>query len=129
VETKYRSSVKDIYGVIQTVLSNEEADGAFSVTKARRSPYFNQVKKDNDGFFRSVIKTNAIARQQVPEVFDMNASIYAFRSSFLEKMKKRLFDGKMLIYYMCDTVVLDIDDQDDRDLMEIVARYWFEWKI
>jgi CMP-N,N'-diacetyllegionaminic acid synthase len=116
-------TVDDIYGVINTAMSNEDADGAFSVTKARRSPYFNQVKKDDDGFYRTVIRTNAVARQQVPEVFDMNASIYVFKPSFLKKIEQGLFSGKMLVYYMPDTVVLDIDDENDMNLLEVVAKY------
>jgi CMP-N,N'-diacetyllegionaminic acid synthase len=116
-------TVEDIYGVIDVALKNKEADGAFSVTKARRSPYFNQVKKDDDGFYRPVIKSEAIARQQVPEIFDMNASIYVFKPGFLQKSEKKLFEGKMMIYLMEDTAVLDIDDQRDKEMLEIISRY------
>ncbi|MDR2646020.1 MAG: acylneuraminate cytidylyltransferase family protein [Holosporaceae bacterium] len=114
-------TVKDIYGVINVALENDMADGAFSVTDARRSPYFNQVKKDIDGFYRTVIKSEAVTRQQVPKVFDMNASIYVFKPDFLKKKLKHLFDWKMLIYNMRDTAVLDIDDKDDKKLMEGIA--------
>ncbi|MDR1982625.1 MAG: acylneuraminate cytidylyltransferase family protein [Holosporaceae bacterium] len=116
-------TVDDVYGVLDLALKNESADGAFSVTDARRSPYFNQVQKNEDGFYYPVINYGAIARQQVPEVFDMNASIYVYRSSFLKKVNKQLFEGKMLVYIMRDNGVLDIDCQRDKDLMEIVANY------
>ncbi|MDR1475661.1 MAG: acylneuraminate cytidylyltransferase family protein [Holosporales bacterium] len=117
-------TIDDIYGAINTAANNEEADGAFSVTHPRRSPYFNQVKKDTDSFFRPVINMKAVARQQVPEIFDANASIYVFKADFLKK-GKTMFDGKMLIYIMRDTAVLDIDSQHDKELMEIIAKYWW----
>jgi CMP-N,N'-diacetyllegionaminic acid synthase len=119
-------TVDDIYGTIDVTLENEKADGAFSATTARRSPYFNQVKKDDDGFYRPVIETGAVARQQVPEVFDMNASIYVFKPDFLKKVKKKLFEGNMMMYIMPDTAVLDIDDYHSHLLMGIIAKYWWE---
>jgi len=120
-------TVKDIEGVLNTLITNPEAEGAFSVTHSRRSPYFNQVEKNIQGFYSTVIKTNAVARQQVKEVFDMNASVYAYRPSFLldDKIEK-LFDGKMVAYQMKDSAVLDIDGIQDKDLMEVIAKYFYE---
>jgi CMP-N-acetylneuraminic acid synthetase len=54
----------------------------------------------------------------------MNGSVYVFRPDFLKNVNKMLFDGKMLVYHMFDSGALDIDDKDDKDLMEIVARHW-----
>ncbi|MDR1365814.1 MAG: acylneuraminate cytidylyltransferase family protein [Holosporales bacterium] len=118
-------TAEDIHGVIKTAVENEKADGAFSVTTARRSPFFNQVQKTSDGFYRPVIASHLVARQQAPEVFDMNASIYVFKASFLTKNIKSMFDGNMLAYVMEDTAVLDIDSQHDKDLMEIIAKHWW----
>lgn len=120
-------TVKDIEGVLTELSDNKEAEGSFSMTHSRRSPYFNQVKKNEDGFYTTVIKSDAIARQQVGDVFDMNASIYAYRPTFLldDKIKK-LFDGKMIAYKMLDTMVLDIDEPQDKDLMELMAKYFYE---
>lgn len=120
-------TVKDIDGVLTALIDKEDADGAFSMTHSRRSPYFNQVKKNNDGFYSTVITSEALTRQQVEEVFDMNASIYAYRPSFLLNDKtKKLFNGKMVAYKMLDSVVLDIDEPQDKDLMEIIAKYFYE---
>ena len=52
----------------------------------------------------------------------MNASIYVYRPEYLLKAKK-LFDGNLVGFYMKDTAVLDIDSQEDKELMEVMARY------
>jgi len=117
-------TAEDIKGVLEELLKNKKADLSFSVTNSRRSPYFNQVKKQENGFFAPVINTGATTRQEVGEVFDMNASIYAYKPSFLMTVKK-LFDGNAVAYKMKDTAVLDIDNPEDKELMEILADYYY----
>lgn len=41
-----------------------------------------QVKKTEHGY-KKVIDSDFTARQQAPEIFDMNASIYAYNPGFL----------------------------------------------
>lgn len=119
-------TVKDVENGLSTIVDNPMADCVFSMTQARRSPYFNQVKKTDGGFYRPVIDIKAVARQGVPEVFDMNASIYFYRPEYLLRAKK-LFDGNALGFYMKDTAVLDIDSEQDKKFMEIIADYlWRE---
>lgn len=115
---------EDIEGVLQELINSEGADLSFSVTTSRRSPYFNQVKKSENGFYSLVQNLGAVSRQQVPRVFDMNASIYAYRPEFLMKAVK-LFDGNAVIYEMKDSAVLDIDNPEDKELMEIIGEYFY----
>ncbi len=102
---------------------NNNADVIFSVTTARRNPYFNMVMKTKEGYKR-VIKSNYNTRQQAPEIFDMNASMYAYTPDFLIS-GKGIFEGKMDIIKMVDTAVLDIDYENDFILMEVIARHLF----
>lgn len=118
-------TVSDIENVLKVLISNKEADLSFSVTTSRRSPYFNQVRENENGFYTLVQNMGAVARQQVPKVYDMNASIYAYKPDFLKRASK-IFDGKAVIYEMKDTAVLDIDNPEDKDLMEIIAKYCFD---
>lgn len=119
--------VEDIENGLNTILGNSEAECVFSMTDVRRSPYFSQVKKNEDGFFKPVINIGAVARQEVPRVFDMNGSVYFYRPEYLLRAEK-LFDGKLLGFYMEDTAVLDIDSTRDKELMEVLARYLWEEK-
>lgn len=121
-------AVKDIFGVLNELLDNKEAELSFSMTGSRRSPYFNQVRQYEDGFYRPVEYVGATTRQEVPTVYDMNASIYAYRPSFLQKQVK-LFDGKAVAYKMTDTAVLDIDNPEDKELMEMLAEYFFKHDV
>lgn len=119
-------TVADIKGTLDTLLGDENADIAYSVTGARRLPYFNMVKKSETGYYQSIIKTDFIARQQAPACYDMNASIYAYRRDYLLHFADR--DSKDLIWMMEDSGVLDIDSENDFELMEVVGTYFYEKK-
>lgn len=111
-------TVEDIKNLIQRK-QNAKCDVVFSVTEARRNPYFNMVKKTDNGYER-VIPSNFNARQEAPEIFDMNASLYAYDPQFL-KAQKSIFDGKCEVIKMMDTGVLDLDHENDFVLMEMVG--------
>ena len=102
------------------------ADVTTTVTTARRNPYFNQVKRTEYGV-KKVIESNFTARQQAPEIFDMNASIYAYNPKFLS-CGKGVLDGYCEIVEMYDTGVLDLDHEYDFELMEVIAMFLFENK-
>lgn len=116
-------TLDDLKSLIEKKLASD-ADVVFSVTDSRRNPYFNMVMKTENGYER-VIKSNFNARQEAPEIFDMNASMYAYSTSFL-KSGKGIFDGKCEVIKMIDTAVLDIDHENDFELMEVIASYLFE---
>ncbi|WP_407399335.1 cytidylyltransferase domain-containing protein [Anaerovibrio sp.] len=115
--------VKDIDELIKVHVA-QKPDVTTSVTTARRNPYFNQVKKVSKGV-KKVIDSNYTARQQAPEIFDMNASLYAYSPEFL-KSGKGVLDGYCEAIEMFDTAVLDLDHENDFELMEVIAEYLFE---
>ena len=108
--------VEDINNLI-TKKANTNAEIIFSVTESRRNPYFNMVKR--------VIASQFNARQDAPEIFDMNASLYAYSPKFLES-HKGIFDGKCDVIKMVDTAVLDLDHENDFELMQVIAKYLYE---
>jgi len=80
-----------------------------------------------DGEIKKVKESNFVARQQAPKVYDMNASIYCFRrDSLMHVLNNSPFDGACDIILMKDTAVLDIDSEEDFELMEVLAEYFFE---
>ncbi len=101
-----------------------DSDVVFSVTEPRRNPYFNMVTKTESGYVR-VIKSNFNSRQEAPELFDMNASLYAYEPSFLLK-GLGIFDGKCEVIHMKDTAVLDIDSEADFEIMCVIANHLFK---
>lgn len=120
-------TVEDIYGCFQALQKRREADVAYSVTGSRRQPHFNMVTKNEEGYMERVIKGGFVTRQDAPECFDMNASIYAYRREPLLRNKGgAIFDGKAIAWKMKDTAVLDIDSEEDFELLELLAKYFFE---
>jgi len=110
---------------LNKLAENKDADLCYSTTNARRTPFFTQVKKLENDFYSVVKNKGFTARQQVPEIFDMNGSIYVYRPQFLCNAKY-IFDGKAIILKMKDTAVLDIDNPEDKELMEIIAKYFYQ---
>lgn len=102
------------------------SDVVFSVTSSRRNPFFNMVKKTDNGY-ELVIASSFNARQEAPEIYDMNASLYAYSPPFL-KTGKGIFEGKCDAIHMIDTAVLDLDHEGDFELMEVIAEYLYKCK-
>jgi CMP-N,N'-diacetyllegionaminic acid synthase len=116
-------TAEDVGNLVKRKMESD-ADVVFSVTDSRRNPYFNMVKKTENGYER-VIASRFNTRQEAPEIFDMNASLYAYTPAFL-KSGKGIFEGKCDIIRMLDTAVLDLDHENDFELMQIIASYLFE---
>ena len=114
--------ISDIEKLVEVHTENK-ADCTTSVAPARRNPYFNQVMKTERGV-KKVIESNFTARQQAPEIFDMNASLYAYSPSHL-KAGGGVFDGYCEVIEMFDTGILDLDHEKDFELMEVIADYLF----
>lgn len=122
----------DITSPLRTVANLEDAiskqigtkaDVVFSVTPSRRNPYFNMVKKKEMGVERAISSTFT-TRQEAPEMFDMNASIYVYRVQHLLD-GKGVLEGYNEMIQMMDTGVLDLDHEGDFELMEVIAEYLF----
>lgn len=118
-------TVFDIRNLIDTHVK-AGADVTTSVTGSRRNPYFNMVKRTEKGF-KKVLDSDFTARQQAPEIFDMNASLYAYDPEFL-KTGKGVLDGYCECIYMYDTGILDLDHENDFELMQVIADYLFREK-
>lgn len=114
--------VIDLKNVIDKHI-NANPDVTTTVVQARRNPYFNQLVRREKGY-RKVIPSNYTARQQAPEILDMNASIYAYNRDFLLS-GKGVLDGYCECVMMLDTGILDLDHENDIELMEIIAQYLF----
>lgn len=116
-------TVRDMENLIAKFYETK-CDVVFSAVSSRRSPYFNMVCERN-GSFERVISTNFTARQEAPEVFDMNASLYAYSCAHLKNGLGAL-EGYNEMIPMYDTGILDLDHENDFFLMQIVADYLFK---
>lgn len=114
-------SISDILGVVE-LIEKDNTDNVVTVMPARRSPYFNMVEVDkNDTARLSKEGKTFYRRQDCPKVYDMNASIYAWkRDLFLEKLN--LWNSKTRIYVMPEERSIDIDTPFDFKLVEFLMK-------
>ncbi len=103
--------------------NKKEADVVFSVTTSRRNPYFNMVMPCGRGY-KKVLDMEIVSRQEAPEIYDMNASIYVYKSEHLLAGYGDL-EGYNEVIMMEDTGILDLDHEGDFALMQVIAEYFF----
>jgi len=114
---------------LKKLLDNKNAINLFSVSEARRNPYFNVVELNDEGYSQLVKKSFAKTRQSSPEVFDMNASFYFYKRVFFEKNYKSAITNKSLHYLMNHTC-FDLDEPLDFQIMEfLISKNKLEIKI
>jgi N-acylneuraminate cytidylyltransferase/CMP-N,N'-diacetyllegionaminic acid synthase len=97
-----------------------DTDVVLSVTPARKSPYFNMIEVV-DGYARlsKPLERRLVRRQDAPQVWDANASIYAFRRDHL------MHDGRVVgvrsrIHPMAPVSAHDIDAEIDFAFVEFL---------
>ncbi len=118
--------IDDVVNAYKIKIERSDCQLVYSVCEARRNPYFNMVKVENE-FATKFAQSNFTTRQEAPAVYDMNASVYVIDADYLRNDEENmLLNAKSTIYEMFDTAVLDIDSEHDFELMEIIAKYLFE---
>ena len=110
---------KDITQCIKTF--NEETDLVIGVTEAARSPWFNMVQQDSDGFLKVLMgnEKTYIRRQDTPKIYDMTTIAYVTRPEFIMKATGG-FDGKVKGVEIPPERAVDIDTELDFEIAEFL---------
>lgn len=91
----------------------QETDMVITVTPSQRSPYFNMVTRQQEGFSKVVIEGNKLDRRQdVPQTFDMTTVAYVSRPSYILQ-NNNLFSGNVKSVIVPRERAIDIDDGYD----------------
>ncbi len=121
--------VGDIQGALQTFRQLRQdgldPDAVFTVSEARRNPYFNLVEANNDGVLRmsKSIGTGAVlARQRAPAVYEHVAGAYVLTTKYL-KSASHLLDGRAFGYQIPAERAFDIDSELDFALIEFLLKH------
>jgi len=114
-------SIADIKNAVREFESHREATNLISITKARRSPYFNMVEVHN-GYAKLInpLSDVIVRRQDAPVCYDMNASIYIWRCDALFQNQSVLTD-KTMTYFMPEERSIDIDTEFDLKIVRFLA--------
>ena len=112
--------VSDVDAMV-TRMMDSDADIIYSVCEASRSPYFNMVELDPEGWARLVKQPEhgVLRRQDSPKVYEMNASIYVYRRDFLERAES-VHSGRALVHIMDELSRHDIDRPVDLQYIEFL---------
>lgn len=111
---------EDIEACLEKIAGDSEALTIFSVSPCRRNPYFNMVERKPDGYFREVCEAKFNSRQQSPEVFDINGSVYVYRREALDTDHPRAVSPRTLVYPM-DHLCFDLDEMEDYDRLQYMV--------
>ncbi len=112
----------DIIGAVR-LLESTLVTNVLTGAHARRSPYFNMVERSAKGYVSLSKPTNPPIRrrQDGPDCFDLNASIYVWwRDRLLEE--PRVFYEDTLLYEMPMERSVDIDSELDFQFVEFLLR-------
>lgn len=110
----------DIRAAVE-LLEGSGAPNVITGMHARRSPYFNLVELRPDGSvgLAKAPATPIVRRQDAPQCFDMNASIYVWDHATLFG-SDRLFNPATRLHVMPEERSIDIDSELDFDFVEFV---------
>ncbi len=109
---------EDIVGALELLIATN-ADNVITGTPAHRSPYFNLVETNDQGIVHlSKPPQDAVNRRQdSPQCYDMNASIYVWRRAALLE-NDGLFTANTRLFVMPRERSIDIDSPADFEVVE-----------
>jgi N-acylneuraminate cytidylyltransferase/CMP-N,N'-diacetyllegionaminic acid synthase len=111
---------KDIEGAVK-LLEDKNVSNVITGCPARRSPYFNLVERDEMGYARlsKPPEKTITCRQETPECFDMNASIYVWNRAGLIGSKS-IFNADTLLFVMPEERSIDVDHEWEFEYVEFL---------
>jgi CMP-N,N'-diacetyllegionaminic acid synthase len=114
--------IEDIQNAMEMFLSGDY-ENLITGTLARRSPYFNlvEVSKEYGVSLSKTLETPVDRRQDAPQCFDMNASIYIWKKDALLH-KKSLFGKTTGLFIMPEERSIDIDLESDFEFVEFLMK-------
>ncbi len=118
-------TVDDLHNCLK-IINERNAEFLLSVVKARKNPYFNMLEINKDGFAEvsKKLPQSLIRRQDAPEVYSANASIYFYKRDFLldKRSDHPLTSKKVVIYEMGKMAAVDIDSELDFKFIEFLIK-------
>lgn len=125
VDIDATSPLRDVSDITESFhqFINDHNDNLITGMPSRRSPYFNLVEVDASGkvALSKQLDSQVVRRQDAPQSFDMNASIYIWtRDALLNN--RTLFTDKTGLYVMPEERSIDIDAELDFEFVEFLMR-------
>ena len=113
-------NIKDIVNAKKKFIQKKYSS-LISVCHSRKNPYFNIIEKTKSGIKLVKYLKNYDRRQDVPKVYDVNASIYIWRRKTLLN-SKTIVNNKTGLLIMPKSRSIDIDDDFDFEVVKRLMR-------
>ncbi len=114
----------DVRNAVQ-LFETTDASNVITGVPARKSPYFNLVEETSDGYVKLAKPPEKpiVRRQDTPECFDMNASIYVWGRDAFFRSDVEPIGAKTRLYEMEEHQAYDIDSEIDFVIVEAIMKY------
>lgn len=125
VDLDATSPLRDVEDIKEAVnlFESSKVSNVITGMPARRSPYFNMVEINEDGFAELSKKPSQVIvrRQDAPKVYELNASIYVWKRQALLN-NNTLFNTDTLLYVMPEERSIDIDTELDFSIVDFLMK-------
>ena len=115
-------NIHEAVGMHEMMNKRSTLDVVFSVSPARKNPYFNMVTTDRFGQSKTACEGDYLRRQDAPPIHEMNASIYVYNKKWLDKGINNVLNSKNYPLYMEDWQAFDIDSEVDFQIAEMLHK-------
>jgi len=116
-------SPKYVAEALATLEPKAEADGVIGVSQPDFNPIWVSVV-EKDGWMTDLFPNAAsyTCRQDVPEVYRINGSLYCWRTRFMKNNPDGWRHGKLLMYAIPDAAAISIDTEDEFKRAELFVK-------
>jgi len=118
---------EDVFNAINLFMEGKKKSGnldaVFTVSQARRNPYFNLVELDETGSLKMSKSQGGkvLARQRAPLVYEHVAGVYVLDTNYLRRAN-HLLDGFVIGYEVPEEKAFDIDSELDFSIIEFLLK-------
>ena len=110
----------DVVGCIDLIIAHDDLDAAVSIYEPDRNPYYTMVEPDGDRIRLSKQPARGIIRRQdVPPVYGVSGSVFAYRRSSLSTIE-HLYAGAWGGYLIPRERAIEVDNEVDLKFVEIM---------
>lgn len=111
----------DLIEAFESFKKQPQVDNLFSVSNAKKNPYFNMVEKNSNNTYSisKKPKTPILSRQKAPKVYEMNASFYFYKRCFFDTDIMYLFKNATIFEIKHDC--FDLDHEIDFDFFDYLV--------
>lgn len=116
-------NVTDVTACIEMLETDPETSIVITGRRSERSPYFNMVSMDENGYVHVVIPPDRVLvrRQDAPQVFDITTVAYVSRPRFILDAAN-IWQGQVRLREVPAERALDIDTPHDFFIAECIAK-------